>query len=114
MMASGILPYRRLRALMIQAHKQGNTRWSLPELQGAVKSDEFITSDVLPEEQWLCERIELERALYGPPSPDVPRLELRRTTTRQTLQGAFEVERYAVLFVQFLFVAEIALLFVSA
>jgi hypothetical protein len=74
---------------------------------------DVAADDVLPEEEWLSERIKLERKLYGPPASRLHRMDLLRPRNWTTLQQAFEVERYAVLIVQLLFVAEIVLLFAA-
>lgn len=115
MAASGIAPYRRLRAREIV----GKDEWKRPDLQGAMDGGDVTAEAVLTEQEWLCERIRLERKLYGAPEPGTPlklllrpwELVLPRRWT--TLQKAFEVERYAVLFVQLLFLAEIVLLFAA-
>lgn len=114
--ASGIAPYRRLRARLFAKHEETYDQWRRPELQGAMDVDDgdVTADDVLSEPDWLCERIKLERKLYGPPASRLHRPDLLRPGNWTTLQQAFEVERYAVFIVQLLFVAEIVLLFAAS
>lgn len=114
MLASGIAPYRRLRVRTIKKQAEKDSEWSSPELQGAMDTDAVMTpTGVLSEEAWLCKRIDLERRLYGAAPSRVPRLDLLRPGRWPTLQQALEIERYAVLLVQLLFLAEIVLLFAA-
>lgn len=109
--ASGIAPYRRLRAGKVDEQER-ESQWRRPELQGAMDTDKLLTATgLLPEEEWLRQRIKLERSLYGPPPIPRSRSDLLRRGKNMNLQQAFELERYAVFIVQLLFVAEIALLF---
>lgn len=120
MAASGIAPYRRLRAReTVGKDGKESTEWRTSDLQGAMNDPGVTAEPVLSEREWLWMRIKLERKLYGAPEPGTPlRLLLRPwklllPNKWTTLQKAFEVERYAVLLVQLLFLAEIVLLFAA-